>query len=117
MTIDIPQSLGAFCLDGRAAPVTGASAGVGAAMAIALAEAGADVAAQGHSRSSRCIETDVTTALRTDEIRNRQMLDRSPAGRRGRPDDLAGALVFLASPASMYVHGHVLAVDDGRMGR
>lgn len=65
----------------------------------------------------RSIETDVTTALRADPIRNRQILDRIPAGRWGQPDDLAGAVVFLASPASRYVHGHVLAVDGGWLGR
>jgi 2-deoxy-D-gluconate 3-dehydrogenase len=63
------------------------------------------------------IETDVTTALRADAVRNRQILERIPAGRWGQPDDLAGAVVFLASPASRYVHGHVLAVDGGWMGR
>jgi 2-deoxy-D-gluconate 3-dehydrogenase len=63
------------------------------------------------------IETDVTTALRADAVRSRQILDRIPAGRWGRPDDLAGAVVFLASPASRYVHGHVLAVDGGWLAR
>jgi 2-deoxy-D-gluconate 3-dehydrogenase len=63
------------------------------------------------------IETDVTTALRADAVRNRQILDRIPAGRWGRPDDLAGAVLFLASPASRYVHGHVLAVDGGWLAR
>jgi 2-deoxy-D-gluconate 3-dehydrogenase len=63
------------------------------------------------------IETDVTTALRADAVRNRQILDRIPAGRWGQPDDLAGAVVFLASPASRYVHGHVLAVDGGWLAR
>jgi 2-deoxy-D-gluconate 3-dehydrogenase len=63
------------------------------------------------------IETDNTTALRSDPVRNRQILDRIPAGRWGQPDDVAGAVVFLASPAARYVHGHVLAVDGGWLGR
>ncbi len=63
------------------------------------------------------IETDVTTALRADPVRSRQILERIPAGRWGQPDDVAGAVVFLASPAARYVHGHVLAVDGGWLGR
>jgi 2-deoxy-D-gluconate 3-dehydrogenase len=63
------------------------------------------------------IETDVTDALRNDPVRSRQILDRIPAGRWGQPDDLAGAVVFLASSAARYVHGHVLAVDGGWLGR
>ncbi len=58
-----------------------------------------------------------TAALQADETRNRQILERIPAGRWGEPEDLAGAAVFLASPASDYVHGHVLVVDGGWMGR
>jgi 2-dehydro-3-deoxy-D-gluconate 5-dehydrogenase len=63
------------------------------------------------------INTDNTVALRRDEIRNRQILERIPAGRWGDPADVAGAAVFLASAASDYVHGHVLVVDGGWMGR
>jgi 2-deoxy-D-gluconate 3-dehydrogenase len=63
------------------------------------------------------METDNTTALREDPVRSRQILERIPAGRWGVPADLAGAVVFLASPASDYVHGHVLVVDGGWMGR
>ncbi len=63
------------------------------------------------------IETDATTALRGDPVRHRQILDRIPAGRWGQPDDVAGAVVFLASPAARYVHGHILAVDGGWLGR
>ena len=63
------------------------------------------------------IDTDNTTALREDEDRNRAILARIPAGRWGRPDDLAGAVVYLASPASDYVSGALLTVDGGWMGR
>jgi 2-deoxy-D-gluconate 3-dehydrogenase len=63
------------------------------------------------------METDNTDALRSDPVRRRQIDERIPAGRWGRPDDLAGAVVFLASHASDYVHGHVLVVDGGWMGR
>ena len=61
--------------------------------------------------------TDNTAALRADPERSRQIGERIPAGRWGTPEDLAGAVVFLASPASDYVHGHVLVVDGGWMGR
>lgn len=61
--------------------------------------------------------TDNTAALQADETRSRQILERIPAGRWGEPSDLAGAVVFLASDASAYVHGHILTVDGGWMGR
>lgn len=61
--------------------------------------------------------TDNTAALRQDEVRTRQILDRIPAGRWGTPEDLAGAVVFLSSRASDYVNGHVLVVDGGWMAR
>jgi 2-dehydro-3-deoxy-D-gluconate 5-dehydrogenase len=63
------------------------------------------------------IATDNTQALREDETRARQILDRIPAGRWGTPDDVAGAFVFLASAASNYVHGTVLPVDGGWLAR
>jgi 2-deoxy-D-gluconate 3-dehydrogenase len=62
-------------------------------------------------------ETNNTDALRADEKRNAEILGRIPAGRWGRPSDLAGAAVFLASPASDYVHGTVLSVDGGWLAR
>ncbi len=58
-----------------------------------------------------------TAALQADETRNRQILERIPAGRWGEPEDVAGAAVFLSSRASDYVNGHVLVVDGGWMGR
>lgn len=63
------------------------------------------------------METDNTEALRSDPERSRQIIERIPAGRWGRPEDLAGAAVFLASSASDYVHGHVLVVDGGWLAR
>ncbi len=61
--------------------------------------------------------TNNTQALREDKDRNRQILERIPAGRWGEPEDLCGAAVFLASAASDYVHGTLLPVDGGWMGR
>ncbi len=61
--------------------------------------------------------TDMTEALQRDEVRSRQILERIPANRWGKPEDLAGAVVFLASDASDYVHGHILVVDGGWLGR
>jgi 2-dehydro-3-deoxy-D-gluconate 5-dehydrogenase len=63
------------------------------------------------------IATNNTAALQADETRNRQILERIPAGRWGAPSDLGGAAVFLASSASDYVNGHILAVDGGWLAR
>jgi 2-deoxy-D-gluconate 3-dehydrogenase len=63
------------------------------------------------------ISTDNTAALRADSDRNREITARIPAGRWGRPDDIGGAAVFLASAAACYVSGVVLPVDGGWLGR
>lgn len=63
------------------------------------------------------IATDNTQALHDDPGRSRAILERIPAGRWGRPSDLGGATVFLASRASDYVSGVVLPVDGGWLGR
>ena len=63
------------------------------------------------------IATNNTAALQADETRNRQILERIPAGRWGNPADLGGAAIFLASAASNYVNGHVLPVDGGWLAR
>ncbi len=63
------------------------------------------------------IATDNTAALQADEKRNKSILERIPAGRWGTPEDLAGAVVFLCSPAAAYLHGTILMVDGGWLGR
>jgi 2-deoxy-D-gluconate 3-dehydrogenase len=63
------------------------------------------------------ISTDNTQALRADEERNRAIVSRIPAGRWGDPADIAGAVVFLCSPAAGYIHGTILPVDGGWLGR
>lgn len=87
--------------------------GVTKAMANELAAAGVQV----NAIAPGYIATNNTAALQADETRNRQILERIPTGRWGRPEDIAGAAVFLASPASDYVTGHVLAVDGGWLAR
>jgi 2-deoxy-D-gluconate 3-dehydrogenase len=63
------------------------------------------------------IATDNTAALQADANRNRTILERIPAGRWGTPADLAGAVVFLCSAAGSYLHGTILPVDGGWLGR
>jgi 2-deoxy-D-gluconate 3-dehydrogenase len=58
-----------------------------------------------------------TQAIQDDPVRSKQILERIPTGRWGKPDDLKGAVVFLASEASTYVQGHTLAVDGGWLAR
>jgi 2-deoxy-D-gluconate 3-dehydrogenase len=59
----------------------------------------------------------MTVALRGNEERAEELLGRIPAGRWGEPEDLKGAVVFLASNAAEYVHGAILPVDGGWLGR
>ncbi|MEC7866451.1 MAG: SDR family oxidoreductase, partial [Candidatus Poribacteria bacterium] len=61
--------------------------------------------------------TDNTKALRNDPARSKQILERIPAGRWGEPEDFKGIVVYLASKASDYVHGSIILVDGGWMGR
>ncbi|MAW99410.1 MAG: 2-deoxy-D-gluconate 3-dehydrogenase [Sphingomonas sp.] len=93
-----------------------AKAGVGGvtrAMANELAPRGVQV----NAIAPGYIATNNTAALQGDETRNRQIVERIPAGRWGRPEDIAGAALFLASAASDYVAGHVLVVDGGWLAR
>ncbi len=63
------------------------------------------------------ISTDITEALRNDPLRSESILSRIPAGCWGNPEDFAGPIVFLCSDASSYMHGSILLVDGGWMGR
>jgi len=89
-----------------------AKAGV-AALTKALANEWASKRINVNAIAPGYIVTDNTTALRSDPVRSQQILNRIPAGRWGEPGDLTGAAIFLCSPASDYVHGHVLVVDGG----
>jgi 2-deoxy-D-gluconate 3-dehydrogenase len=88
-------------------------AGVTRAMANELAAKGVQV----NAIAPGYIATNNTAALQADATRNRQILERIPTGRWGRPEDIAGAAVFLASSAADYVTGQVLAVDGGWLAR
>jgi 2-deoxy-D-gluconate 3-dehydrogenase len=105
--------LDAFRLTGKNALVTGSGTGPSAALANEWAQDGINV----NAIAPGYMETENTAALRADPVRSRQILDRIPAGRWGAPRDLGGAVVFLASSASDYLHGHVLAVDGGWLAR
>ncbi len=62
-------------------------------------------------------ETDMTAALRGDPVRSQALLARIPAGRFGKPEELKGVLLFLASAASTYLHGETIGVDGGWLSR
>jgi 2-deoxy-D-gluconate 3-dehydrogenase len=88
-----------------------------AAVAKALANEWAGKGVNINAIAPGYIRTDNTKALREDPVRSQAILTRIPAGRWGDPQDLVGAVVFLASAASDYVNGTVLTVDGGWMGR
>jgi 2-deoxy-D-gluconate 3-dehydrogenase len=98
-------------------PAYAASKGGVAQMTKALANEWAARNVQVNAIAPGYFCTENTSALQKDEARNRQILERIPAARWGHPQDLAGAAVFLASPASNYVTGEVLVVDGGWMAR
>jgi 2-dehydro-3-deoxy-D-gluconate 5-dehydrogenase len=98
-------------------PAYAASKGGVAQLTKALANEWAGRGVQVNAIAPGYFRTENTSALQNDETRNRQILERIPAQRWGEPEDLAGAAVFLASPASDYVNGEVLVVDGGWMAR
>jgi len=102
---------------GITVPSYAAAKGGVAQLTKALANEWAAKGVQVNAIAPGYMETDLTEALQNDPNRSRQIMERIPAGRWGSPQDLAGAAVFLASPASDYVNGHILVVDGGWMGR
>jgi 2-deoxy-D-gluconate 3-dehydrogenase len=102
---------------GITVPAYAASKGAVAQLTKALANEWAQHKINVNAIAPGYMRTDNTAALQSDENRNRQILERIPAGRWGEPEDMAGAAVFLASSASDYLHGHVMVVDGGWMGR
>jgi 2-deoxy-D-gluconate 3-dehydrogenase len=98
-------------------PAYAASKGGVAQLTKALANEWAPKGIQVNAIAPGYFATTNTEALQADETRNRQILERIPAGRWGQPSDLAGAALFLSSSASDYVTGTVLTVDGGWMGR
>jgi len=100
----------------RVPSYTASKAGIGGLTKI-LANEWAGKGVQVNAIAPGYIATNNTAALQADEVRNKAILDRIPAGRWGDPGDLGGAAVFLASQASNYVTGHILAVDGGWLAR
>ncbi len=98
-------------------PSYAASKGAVAQMTKALANEWAQYGISVNAIAPGYMATNNTKALREDPLRSKAILERIPAGRWGVPDDVGGAAVFLASRASDYVHGHVLAVDGGWLAR
>lgn len=98
-------------------PGYAASKGGIARLTMALANEWAGKGVNVNAIAPGYISTDNTEALRNDPDRSISILGRIPAGRWGEPDDFKGPVVFLASEASNYVHGTILTVDGGWMGR
>jgi 2-deoxy-D-gluconate 3-dehydrogenase len=102
---------------GLTVPAYAASKGGVAQLTKALANEWAKHGVNVNAIAPGYMRTDNTAALQKDETRNRQILERIPAGRWGEPGDLAGAAVFLSSAACDYLHGHIMVVDGGWLGR
>jgi 2-deoxy-D-gluconate 3-dehydrogenase len=98
-------------------PAYAAAKGAVAQLTKALANEWASRGVNVNAIAPGYIRTDNTQPLIDDPVRYDAITARIPAGRWGEPDDLAGAAIFLASPAADYVHGHVMVVDGGWMGR
>ncbi len=102
---------------GVTVPSYSASKGAVAQITKALANEWASMGINVNAIAPGYMVTNNTEQLRANVTRYRQITERIPAGRWGTPEDLGGAVVFLASKASDYVNGHVLLVDGGWMAR
>ena len=102
---------------GITVPAYAASKGGVAQITKALANEWAKFGVNVNAIAPGYIVTNLSRALYDDPVRSRQILERIPAGRWGDPDDMKGAVVYLASRASDFVHGHLLVVDGGWMAR
>ncbi|MEA3288381.1 MAG: SDR family oxidoreductase [Candidatus Marinimicrobia bacterium] len=102
---------------GITVPGYAASKGGIKTLTMALANEWAGLGVNVNAVAPGYIATDNTAALQADPVRNKAILERIPAGRWGEPEDIAGAVHFLSSSASDYIHGTTLLVDGGWMGR
>jgi 2-deoxy-D-gluconate 3-dehydrogenase len=102
---------------GITVPAYAAAKGGVAQLTKALANEWAAHGVQVNAIAPGYMATDLTQVLQNDPNRSRQILERIPAARWGSPQDVAGAAVFLASPASDYINGHILVVDGGWLAR
>src|SRR6266516_2683407 len=106
--VDAP---GVLSLDGKVALVTGASSGIGRAIALAYAAAGADVALT--YRANRRGADDTADGSALDPAVKQRIAAKIPLGRWGTPEDIANAAVYLASDAAAYVTGLMLMINGG----
>lgn len=102
---------------GITVPGYAASKGAISQMTMAFANEWAGKGVNVNSIAPGYIKTDNTQALRNDSVRSNSILARIPAGRWGETEDFAGPIVFLCSEASDYMHGSIMLVDGGWMGR
>lgn len=102
---------------GLTVPSYAASKGAIAQITKAFANEWAEKGVNVNAIAPGYIETEITDALRKDPKRSREIVSRIPAGRWGKPSDFGGPVVFLCSSAADYIHGTVLSVDGGWMGR
>lgn len=102
---------------GITVPGYAASKGAVGQLTMAFANEWASKGVNVNSIAPGYIATDNTAALRADAVRSEQILTRIPAGRWGTPEDFGGPVVFLCSEAASYMHGSIILVDGGWMGR